>query len=596
MAVLMKTGRNQTNSRIPDPMKTNPTSLEILEDRIAPAGLITAVYDAATGELTLTGDAAANEANVFQTGTNTDRVEGIATDINTGGVTFLDIGKLTKLTINGGDSSDDFDLVNLGTLKSLSLSGGNGNDEFVALNLTVSGATELHGNAGDDSFDFDGVSTLLKGTLTVDSAAAATDSVEVNFNAQKTEVAGVVTFTGGGGADELNTFGVGPATFSKGIIFNAGAGGARLNLENDDTLSVGKLATSESILFTGGDGDDHLDVGALNSTLAGGIRMTGLGNDDTIDLSQDASTLKIGKLATGQSILFDGGADDDSIEIGGVFNANLSGGIELIGGDGDNFIDLTSTGGILKVGKLPTGESVKFTGTTGDDSFTSSGTNLSFSGGIILDAGAGNNSIDINGVSGKSVIGKTATGVSLGLTGLANGDTISTNVADLNLAGGIVLNGGDGTNSVAKCWARVRRPSENLGRPVDLRHRRIATDTIETTVANLTLNGRIEIHCRRRQRSIDLLNTSRCYSQARKAVRGESVKLIPAPRERLLHLGQREPVLCRRGDPRCGCGHQLDRYQWGEREERDRQDASGRLAGSHRPGEWRYDFDECRRP
>ena len=49
-------------------MKKHPlSSLEILEDRIAPAGLITAVYDAATGELTLTGDAAAGET-VFESG------------------------------------------------------------------------------------------------------------------------------------------------------------------------------------------------------------------------------------------------------------------------------------------------------------------------------------------------------------------------------------------------------------------------------------------------------------------------------------------------------------------------------------------------
>ena len=473
-------------------MNTHPYSIEPLEDRIAPAGLVTVTYTAATGELTLTGDAAANQASVFLTGPNTYRIEGFATDINAVGVTFLDIGKLTKLTINGGDSSDSFNLLNLRTLSSLSLSGGIGDDTFSANNLTVSGATELHGNAGADSVIFDGVSTLLNGTLTVDSAAAATDNVSVGFNGQKTVVGGIVTFTGGGGLDAFDAFGEGPATFSKGIDFNAGAGGGGLRLEPDGVLAVGKLTTGESILFVGGDGDDDLTVDGIDSTLAGGIRMTGGNGSNTITFAEDASTVKVGKLATGQSILFTGGTGDDSISIN-AFNTNLSGGIELAGADGTNSVDLAATGGVIKIGKLATGESVKMTGTTGDDSFSSSSANLSFAGGVVLDAGAGTNSIAISGLNGKTVIGKTATGVSLSLTGLAGADTISTDVADLNLAGGVVMNGGDGTNRIDLLGTSGKGSvgKSATGQSI-LYTGGTGSDTINTTISNFTLKGGIE--------------------------------------------------------------------------------------------------------
>ena len=283
-----------------------------------------------------------------------------------------------------------------------------------------------------------------------------------------------------------------PRPSSKGINFNAGAGGGSVDLEPDDALSVGKLATGESILFVGGDGGDALTIDGINSTLAGGIRMTGGNGTNSIATFEDASTIKIGKLATGQSILFTGGTGDDSISIN-AFSTNLSGGIELAGADGTNSIDLAATGGVTKLGKLATGESVKLTGTTGDDSFTSNSANLSFAGGVVLDAGAGTNSISINGANGKSVIGKTATGVSLSLSGLGGGDTISTDVADLTLAGGVVMAGGDGTNRLDLLGTSGKGSvgKSATGQSI-LYTGGTGTDTINTTISNLTLKGGIE--------------------------------------------------------------------------------------------------------
>lgn len=506
-------------------MNIHPHSIEPLEARIAPAGVVTATYIEATGELTLTGDAVANDVSLFQTGTNTYRIEGSGTDIDVVGTTFKDIGKLTKLTITGGDGSDSFSLLNLRTLTSLSFSGGIGDDTLGADNITVSGATEIHGNAGSDNVTFNGISTLLNGTLTVDSAAAATDQIVVDFDAQTTVVGGIVTFTGGGGSsDELGAFGEGAATFSKGIIFNPGAGGGDLNLDNDGALSVGKLVTGESILYTGGDGADGLDVAGLGTaTLAGGIRMTGGGDDDSIEFFEDATTLKIGKLATGQSILFDGGAGNDSISFSTVFNANLSGGIEFSAADGDNFIEFLSTGGTQKIGKLATGESVKFTGTTGSDSFSSSSTNQSFSGGIIMDAGAGSNSLDILGLGGKASVGKTPTGVSLGLTGLTGADSISTDVASLSLSGGVILNGDAGTNQIDinNTGGKASIGKDATGISLGLTGL-AGSDSISTNVADLTLSGGIVLAGGDGTNRVDVLGTS-AKATIGKTANGQSI-------------------------------------------------------------------------
>jgi hypothetical protein len=154
-------------------MKMIPCTIELLEPRIAPAGLVTAVYVEASGELTLTGDADANEVTIFQTGTNAYRIEGVTTDINTVGTTFLDIGILKKLTIDGGDEADTFTGINLKSLTSLTLSGGIGNDTFNMENVVVKGPLAYHGGAGGDHLNFRGLSAEITGDLTADSAAGA---------------------------------------------------------------------------------------------------------------------------------------------------------------------------------------------------------------------------------------------------------------------------------------------------------------------------------------------------------------------------------------------------------------------------------------
>ena len=70
----------QTKPKKKDPMNLHrKSSIETLESRIAPAGVVTAGYDAITKILTLTGDGVDNDASVFKTGPGTYRVVGNAT-------------------------------------------------------------------------------------------------------------------------------------------------------------------------------------------------------------------------------------------------------------------------------------------------------------------------------------------------------------------------------------------------------------------------------------------------------------------------------------------------------------------------------------
>ncbi len=425
-------------------MKT--ATIEPLENRIAPAGIVTAVYDPVTFELTLTGDGLDNSLQIFQTGANTYRLESETTNINAVGIGTLDIGKLTKVTFDGRDGMDGFGLANVRTLTALSFTGGGGDDSFFANDLTVKGTVEIHGEAGGDTVRFGGLSTLISGNVMIDSDVAATDSIDVQFSAQKTVIGGSVRFTGGGGLDVFQTDGPGTASIAKGIDFNAGAGGGQLALFTDTRLSIGKLPTGESIAFTGGDGNDVLAFSGASATLASGIRMTGGSLTNAISLGNIHGTLKLGKLATGQSILFTGGADTDSI-LTDTANLTLAGGIEFTAGDGTNLIDLVSANGVLKIGKLASGRSILFNGGSGSDDITSDLARVTLAGGIELLGAGGGNQIEFDD-EGVVKIGKFGTGQSVNFTGTTN----ASNTIDLGgfvtLAGSVEVTGGTGGDEI----------------------------------------------------------------------------------------------------------------------------------------------------
>ena len=427
-------------------MHTIVSSLEILEDRIAPAGVVAVAYNAGTGELTLTGDIAANEVHVFQTGPATHRIEGVAATTLTGGVTVQDIGALTKLTILAGDGADRITLDNLTALTQLDFDAGPGDGSLSGENITVAGNVNFTGGAGSDNLDFGGLLTRITGNLTVNDAAGG-DSV-LSLGAQKTVIRGSVLYTGGGGSDSIDAFGVGTLKISHGVNFNSGAGGGSINLTSQAGVRIGQLPTGESIVFTGGDGSDSLRFGGKAASLAGGIRMSGGLLDDSITFNNDNGTVTIGALATGQSILFDGGGGNDEINTSAT-SFIAAGGIDFTTGDGTNSVTLGGANGKTAIGKLATGQSIKITGGVGDDTLTTDTTALTLAGSIDFAGGDGANSITLGSAGGAITVGQAAGGASITYTGGAGADSITTTSALLQLPGGIDFAGGAAANTVA---------------------------------------------------------------------------------------------------------------------------------------------------
>lgn len=346
---------------------------ERLEDRIAPAGLVTVSYNSATGALLLNGDALDNSADVFQTGADTYRIAGLSGTMlmGTGGpVSFLDIGKLSSLTIKGNDGADDFGLTDLTKLKSLKFEGGAGLDFILSTNLAVKGDVSLDLGAGSGLAAFAGDSTEISGDF---KATYGGGGGSVDFFATSTSIKGSVKLIGGSDLDTASFGGV--VNVDKGIEISDAGLGMGLAFQSA-TAVIGKGRGGDSIDFNGGTGADSLQFVGGNITLKGDLKFSGGAGKDVVDLS--AGTLKIdGK------VVIDGGADADVIKIGGA-QVTLGRSVSLIGGGGAD--EMTLSGDQLTV----RGD-VKLSGGDGDDTLNVLAKTLDLSESLTVLGGGGAN-------------------------------------------------------------------------------------------------------------------------------------------------------------------------------------------------------------
>ena len=430
-----------------------PSSLEILEDRIAPAGVVTVTTNAA-GEFVIDGDNADNQFSVFQTAPNTFRIEGLTgttlTVDGTAGLLSFDFTKLTKITASGNGGNDVFNLSNVSTLKSLAYDGGAGDDSLTAVNAGVKGNVDLSGGTGVDDFSFDGLTANISGNLKVTDGGGL---LKLNLFAEKSVIGGSLTVVGSTGSEAITTTG-GTLSIGKGVNLDAGTTlPLAFSLGHSGRTTIGKLATGESILATG-EGGTLVAMSLGDFTLAGGVKVTGGSTTpDGLQINPSTHNVKIGKLSTGQSILMEAGGG------GGIFGMGLSvnavtatfaGGIEYSNSGMETAMFLGNPNGRITIGKLPTGHSIKYTGSADSDKLITDVSSLVLSGGVEFIGGGGSNSISLNSVSGSTKIGKLPSGASLQYTGGSGTDSATLNVANLTLAGGIDFTGGDGSNSLTE--------------------------------------------------------------------------------------------------------------------------------------------------
>lgn len=225
--------------------------------RKPPAGLVSATFDAAAGLLTMNGDTADNSVHVFNTGTNTYRIEGTSgTDIGTMGDAFTDfVGKLSSVVINGGPGSDSFILTNLTKLKDLTFNGEAGSDSLTAFNLKTKGAVTANFGPDGGSASFDGVTSIGK-DLTVnygDGGGA------VSIIGTSGAVKGAVTLNGGAGADSFE-LGANTGRFGERGEVHRRRGGEYGDHPGSDGDHQQGRGTGNAIEFIGGADGNTLDV------------------------------------------------------------------------------------------------------------------------------------------------------------------------------------------------------------------------------------------------------------------------------------------------------------------------------------------------
>ena len=256
-------------------VKNYHAAAEQLEARVAPAGLVLAVYDSTTRELTLTGDDLYNKVAIFQTGATTWRIEGrdtfgtdpvLETAINVLDETQFDVGPIANLNIVTKGCTDRVEITNLYDLTSFSADMGAGDDSLKTEGFRVKGNAALTTGAGLDSVEFDGNLGKVTGDLHITDSG---DGLTFIFRAERTRIGGSVTYVGSTGVDLLTMTTDTMLTIGKGIDFTANGGNDRLVFGNEGTVSIGRGARGRSVFYHGGDGNDRIAINSSIVTLGG---------------------------------------------------------------------------------------------------------------------------------------------------------------------------------------------------------------------------------------------------------------------------------------------------------------------------------------
>jgi hypothetical protein len=351
-------------------------AVELLEMRIAPAGLVTTTF--LNGLLTIDGgDGSDHDVSVVKTGANTFRVTGNDTGINTVGVASKNYqGVLTGVLFEGGAGADIFAVSNLSPLKTFTFHGNEGVDSLRTANLVTAAAGRVDITLGTESgsVNFFGSRTTVHGPLNIDLGGGGT----AGLRSVTTTVDGNVTIVGGDGSDVLEISG-NATLFRHKLTFTGGGG--------DDSFTSGgtSLTVLGAVAMDGGEGSNHFTFASnhhsFGTALTAGLVdvKLGVGPGDVTFLGKSTNILgklKIDLGAGGGTATLDSG-------VTGVRNS-----VAVTGGEGDdmvNFHSRTSIGGALS-----------FVGDGGMDHFKATGGLLSVKGATTVDGGVGASAFEVN--------------------------------------------------------------------------------------------------------------------------------------------------------------------------------------------------------
>jgi Ca2+-binding RTX toxin-like protein len=479
-------GRRRRLSKV----RRNPANYGFSSETLEVRTLLSAsaVFDPASGVLTVIGDAQNNTLTVGRDAAGSINVNGGAVAIQGGTATIATVSLIQVFGLGGNDTIS-LDETN-GALPSANLFGGDGNDTLTG----GSGADQLFGQAGNDTllgkggddslFGGDGNDILVGGTGTDQVFGEAGDDQMIWNPGEGTDLNeggdgnDTVVVNGGNGAEVFSVTANGtrvrfdrtsPAPFSidigtsENLVLNANGG--------NDTFTAGNgLAGLINLKVDGGAGDDTLTGGDGNDVLMGGdgndvinggrgsdVMIGGAGDDtfvwnpgdgsDTVEGQAGNDTLqfnganineKIDISANGSRVRFTRDVGTITMDVNGTEQLNFA---ALGGADTVNVGNLAGTG-VAAVNIDLAGTPGSGTGDGQADSVIVSGT--SHADNIAITGSGGN--VNVAGLSAMVNISGAETTDQLTVEGQAGNDMI--NASGLADSIQLTIDGGSGNDQI----------------------------------------------------------------------------------------------------------------------------------------------------
>jgi hypothetical protein len=428
------------------------SSLESLEAKLAPAGLVTITLTT-SGAMTVTGDGANNEIAIINNGNGSWSIQDLVGSADTffsfngsapsssSALTFI----ATSIKVDLGAGDDSLYLGSLATSGSVSVKGGSGEDSIILQNCVIagsltldagsdlpgtnngiaisssviSGATSLKGSKGGDEFAFD--TSKFFGTVTVD-AGDGGDLV----SSKDTAYANNFNIRLGSGNDGIAFDG--RTDLAKGLNIDFGTGTFILSGQSTSSLFVAQGNVSITAATAATDATSSFNPLATLTSIRGNFSLkTGNGQVSARFGSIAASSeMRV----SGLTSITLGSANDDVFLESAV---SFLGGLQMNLGNGNNNVfgnNITQ----IEAGKI------SITSGSGEDSIILSGSTANI-GSINLSLGGNTNLVDLLSDS------LTVNG-DFSYTGGADVDQLNVLNSELNVHGKVSLNTGNGNNFV----------------------------------------------------------------------------------------------------------------------------------------------------
>lgn len=318
-------------------MKTPCSTIERLESRIAPAGLI-AVSVSAAGTLLLKnvlGQDGDEVVTITQLPSGAYQLTpGAGVALRIGGVDFT-----TAQTVEGvtggmvaklGTGNDQVVLDAVNFTKAVAIDLGDGNNALTVQNSALGGRLDVTTLGGNDTVTFGTGQVGVGGAVTL-RLGAGNDTVVVSATSRAAFGAGLIIDAGLG--DDSVTLGAANSTVDVLGAFQF-LGGAGLNTLTAGA-GTGRVSVLGAVLISGGDGADTITLGGARFTAGALTAALGAGDNTLTSTATDFFIAGAVKWSTGPGL--------DRLELNG--GAVLIGGsLTVLNGDGPSFTHITPTG------------------------------------------------------------------------------------------------------------------------------------------------------------------------------------------------------------------------------------------------------------